>query len=323
MSGSRFVAVAGAALLVPLLGITAVIAVIASDDPFEGLPGSACVVTVDGGGRVQLDSEQQANAEIIIATAVQIEVPDIGIVIALATALVESQLRNLSSGDLDSLGLFQQRPSAGWGTPEQITDPQLATLAFFGVAEHTTNPGLLDLPGWEQMDPGAAAQAVQISAFADRYGEQLGAAGAIFSALTGGENPCAGSGDLVQVPTGSGATITVSSAISEPLAGLLAAATADGVTLDGWGWRSTQRQIELRTTNGCPDVWTSPASDCRVPTAIPGRSLHEVGLAIDFTCAGATVQRGTTCDTWLLAHAPAYGLHNLATEAWHYSLTGG
>ncbi|GIE31113.1 hypothetical protein Ait01nite_041580 [Actinoplanes italicus] len=100
-------------------------------------------------------------------------------------------------------------------------------------------------------------------------------------------------------------------------------ARADGVLLSGGGFRTKERQIELRKINGCPDVWTAPASSCRVPTAIPGRSLHEIGLAVDVTSGGKTLTRKSKAFTWMSAHAAEYGFVNLPSEAWHWSITGG
>ncbi|SDT25444.1 M15 family metallopeptidase [Actinoplanes derwentensis] len=100
-------------------------------------------------------------------------------------------------------------------------------------------------------------------------------------------------------------------------------AAAAGVQISGGGFRTRQRQIELRTINGCPDVWTAPASSCRVPTAIPGRSLHEIGLAVDISSGGKTISRKTKAFTWLRANAAKYGYVNLPSEAWHWSITGG
>lgn len=120
-----------------------------------------------------LDAEQIANARVIIGVGRALGVPDRGIAIALATAMVESWIRNLDWGDRDSLGLFQQRPSTGWGTPEQVRDPAQAAHAFFTGVSDADGPrthGLLDIPGWESMDFGAAAQAVQVSAYPERYG---------------------------------------------------------------------------------------------------------------------------------------------------------
>ena len=120
-----------------------------------------------------LDAEQTANAKIIIQVGRDRGVPDRGIAIALATAMVESWIRNLDWGDRDSLGLFQQRPSQGWGTPEQVRDPYRAAAVFYGGPQDPngyTTRGLLDIPGWQSMSFTAAAQAVQISAYPDRYG---------------------------------------------------------------------------------------------------------------------------------------------------------
>lgn len=120
-----------------------------------------------------LDAEQIANAQLIIAIGRELGVSDQGVAIALATAMVESWLRNLDWGDRDSLGLFQQRPSTGWGTPEQIMDPARSIRVFYGGASDpngTATTGLLDLEGWETMAFTDAAQAVQISAFPARYG---------------------------------------------------------------------------------------------------------------------------------------------------------
>ncbi|MBS1675155.1 MAG: LysM peptidoglycan-binding domain-containing protein [Actinobacteria bacterium] len=116
---------------------------------------------------VVLTDEQAANARHIIAVGRELGVSDHGLAIALATAMVESGLVNHPGGDRDSVGLFQQRPSTGWGSAEQIADPDYAIRAFFRGTPHTN--GLLDLPGWENLDAGVAAQEVQISAFPGRY----------------------------------------------------------------------------------------------------------------------------------------------------------
>lgn len=120
-----------------------------------------------------LDAEQTANAQLIIAIGRELGVSDHGVAIALATAMVESWLRNLDWGDRDSLGLFQQRPSAGWGTPEQILDRDRSIRVFYGGAADPNGAqtsGLLDIDGWDALAFTDAAQAVQISAFPARYG---------------------------------------------------------------------------------------------------------------------------------------------------------
>jgi D-alanyl-D-alanine carboxypeptidase len=96
-----------------------------------------------------------------------------------------------------------------------------------------------------------------------------------------------------------------------------------GISISGGGFRTKQRQIELRTINGCPNVWTAPSSSCRVPTAIPGRSLHEIGMAIDITSGGRSLNSKSPAFKWLKTHADEYGFVNLPSEPWHWSITGG
>ncbi|QES51966.1 hypothetical protein DEJ50_33200 [Streptomyces venezuelae] len=105
--------------------------------------------------------KQIPNAKVIVATGIQKRVPARGQVIALATALQESTLVNLDHGDRDSLGLFQQRPSQGWGTREQIMDPVYSSGKFYD--------GLVKIKDWEQMPVTVAAQKVQRSGFPDAY----------------------------------------------------------------------------------------------------------------------------------------------------------
>jgi len=114
-----------------------------------------------GPGLPRLNAEQAGNVLKIARVARDLQVPRFGLQIALATAIQESTLRNLDGGHADSAGLFQQRPSTGWGTHAQVTDPALAAQAFFGRAAHTDNPGLLDVFGWEQLTLTEAAASVQ------------------------------------------------------------------------------------------------------------------------------------------------------------------
>ncbi|SBT41247.1 hypothetical protein [Micromonospora auratinigra] len=117
--------------------------------------------------RIDLNDEQSANVKAIIAATKKAGLPERAAVISIATALQESKLENLGHlgdrNDHDSLGLFQQRPSSGWGTPEQITDPEYATLAFL--------KGLKQVDGWQDMPLTDAAQTVQVSAYPDAYAQ--------------------------------------------------------------------------------------------------------------------------------------------------------
>ena len=132
--------------------------------------GNACGLTT--GPVVDLDAEQAASARVIVAVGQQRGIPAHGLLIALMTAMQESGLRNLDYGDRDSLGLFQQRPSAGWGSAAQVLDPVRASRAFFGGSDNPNRGvtrGLLDIGGWESLTVTQAAQAVQISAYPNHY----------------------------------------------------------------------------------------------------------------------------------------------------------
>ncbi|WP_432089586.1 peptidase M23 [Streptomyces sp. bgisy095] len=120
--------------------------------------------------------KQIANAKAIDAVAVKGKLSGRASLIALMTALQESTLINLSYGHLDSIGLFQQRPSQGWGTRAQIMDPTYSAGMFFFGAASGSPRGLTDVRGWESMPLGVAAQAVQVSAYPDLYAGQEGAA---------------------------------------------------------------------------------------------------------------------------------------------------
>jgi len=124
------------------------------------------------GAITPLNDTRRANASVIVQVGRDLGIPDYGIVIALATAMQESSLRNINWGDRDSVGLYQQRPSSGWGTVDQIMDPVYAAKAFFGGPSNP-NPGktrgLLDYSGWESMALTVAAQKVQRSAYPEAY----------------------------------------------------------------------------------------------------------------------------------------------------------
>ena len=136
-------------------------------------------------GDIVLDKEQISLARTIIGVVDRSGLGDYAAVITLATALQESTLRNLDWGDRDSQGLYQQRPSMGWGTLDQIRDPVLATEAFLGTSAHSMNAGLKDVVGWESMTLTDAAQAVQRSGFPDAYAKWESSAKKIVQSLTG------------------------------------------------------------------------------------------------------------------------------------------
>lgn len=129
-----------------------------------------------------LSGEQVGHVQLIIGIGRELGVPDRGIAIALGAALQESSLRNLGWGDRDSLGLFQQRPTAGWGTEAEVQDAGRAARAFYGGRSDPNGAntrGLLDIPGWQNLTFTQAAQAVQISAHPEAYARWENAATAL------------------------------------------------------------------------------------------------------------------------------------------------
>ena len=151
--------------------------------------GSTAVVTTPAstGGKVTaLTDEMKKNAKVIIGVGKALGVPDYGIVIALAAAMQESSLRNIDYGDRDSIGLFQQRPSAGWGKKALLLDPKHASRLFYGGPSNPNKgktSGLLDVKGWRTMSVTKAAQKVQISAYPNAYAKWETSARAWLKAL--------------------------------------------------------------------------------------------------------------------------------------------
>jgi hypothetical protein len=127
--------------------------------------------------RYAFTPEQAVNAATITAVGTARDLPERAVTIALATALQESSLRNIRYGDRDSLGLFQQRPSQGWGTPEEIMDPAYAAGQFY---DH-----LVKVPDYTEMPLTVAAQEVQRSGFPDAYAKHEPDAALMAAALTG------------------------------------------------------------------------------------------------------------------------------------------
>lgn len=140
------------------------------------IPVDHCTA-VAGGYSGSLSPEQAGNAAIIVGESIRRGLPARAATIAIVAALQESRLYNIDYGDLDSLGLFQQRPSQGWGTPEQIMDPWYAAGKFYDA--------LVKLPHWQSDPIGSVAQQVQRSAYPDAYAAHESAGRAIASALTG------------------------------------------------------------------------------------------------------------------------------------------
>ncbi len=138
---------------------------------------TGCTVLGAAGHQYTITPEQAQNAAIVGAVAFKDRLPDHAVTVALAAALQESELRDLPYGDRDSIGLFQQRPSEGWGTQTQLLDPVYAASAFYNRLTH--------ISGWQTMPVAEAAQAVQLSAAGNAYANWEDEARALAVALTG------------------------------------------------------------------------------------------------------------------------------------------
>ncbi|WP_256461148.1 hypothetical protein [Blastococcus sp. PRF04-17] len=141
-----------------LLVVAAVLVGLAWDADRAAPPPEVCRLPGSG---VEVTDEQIGNADVIARVGRERGLPERAVVIAVATAQQESRLRNLDYGDRDSLGLFQQRPSQGWGTEAQVQDPVYAAGKFYD--------GLVRVPGWDTRRLTEVAQDVQLSGFPEAY----------------------------------------------------------------------------------------------------------------------------------------------------------
>ncbi|GAB3856404.1 M23 family metallopeptidase [Dactylosporangium cerinum] len=175
-----------------------------------GLPSESGGTTQAGTTYADLNEAQRRNSTVIIGVAKGLDIPEQGWVIALMTAMQETGLLNLASranpdslnyphdgvaaGNYDSVGLFQQRD--GWGPMADRMDPVHSATMFF-TGGKAGQRGLLDINGWQAMMPGEAAQAVQVSAYADRYAQWEAMARDIVANLGGAAGPISGDGGLL------------------------------------------------------------------------------------------------------------------------------
>jgi hypothetical protein len=206
--------------------------------PLPDPPG--CSATV-AGRSVDLASDQAENASLIAAIGVRRGLPARAVSIALATAYQESKIRNLAHGDRDSIGIFQQRPSQGWGTVAQISDEHYAINRFYDALEK--------IDGYKTMRITEAAQKVQRSAYPEAYEPHAPDARALASALTGyspgGTFTC-----VVGQPDGHGTASTASASLTKAYGALdiartgsrqdFAVAVADGQDGNRKGWSIAQ-----------------------------------------------------------------------------------
>jgi len=249
-------------------------------------PGSPPAAPAGGWPSVgQWSSIQVGNAAIIVAVGQQMHVPPRGWVIAVAVAMQESSLTNTPGGDQDSVGLFQQRPSQGWGTPAQLMDPVYTSTQFY--------THLLRVPHWQDLPLTVAAQAVQRSAFPDAYAKHEPDALAVVSNV-GSSGSWAMAIDLEHCPSNCPPILSNSGgpAPGTPPATVPATASADGSCAAGEAVLA-RAETWLTAWNGGPVPYlssTDPATwfqgyhrDCSgyasMALGLPGPGLNSAGLA--------------------------------------------
>jgi len=215
-----------------------------------------------------------------------------------------------------------------------LEQAQEAQEAFAEQLDERLDRALSEAASLEQLDGALASDisrqqtvlanelAAQRAA-ADRLARSRRGSGSTARPPVGSSRPIptiATSGNIVSV-----GGIRVDASIADNLQRLLADAAAAGINFGGGGFRDPAGQIAVRRSNcGSSDymIYQAPASACRPPTARPGQSQHEVGLAVDFTEGGRTLNRSSGGFAWLRANGGSYGFYNLPAEPWHWSTTG-
>lgn len=245
--------------------------------------------------------KSESEAYVVLAAAYAAELPDAHLDAAGAVQVDEQSMMMLSGGDAATSGppTLAGRSEAAWSAMMSRWDQVGRTV------DRPDTPMLRSL--WEK---------------ADRF--LTGRSEAPTTSTTAAER--------IDAPVGSGVNagrvvsvygIEVDESAASSLRSLLDAADADGVVLGGYGWRSFDEQVALRRQNcGTSDyaVWEMPSGDCSPPTAKPGHSNHEGGLAVDFTDAAGDFLDGSSPGfRWLSANAERFGWKNLPSEPWHWS----
>jgi hypothetical protein len=311
-------------------GLLIFLVMVAGTVEAELIPAT-CTIWYDGldeGDTVQINdtftatAHQEEMARLVLGATRAQGHPRHAAEIALSLALTRSGLRNLSGTDDQGEGIYSLGAVVQSGFDR--LDPAEATIALATQITATEN--------WEEQPATAFAPLVgadpdlvepweeTASDLVDRWWSSQ--ANPSECLVQTGENVVVtGTGDIVSVNG-----IQVHHSIAGRLQALLTAASADGYNLGGWGWRDSSAQIRLRrehcgTSNYA--VYEMPSSQCNPPTARPGRSMHEQGLAIDFTINGASItSRSSGAFLWLQAHAADYGFYNFPSEPWHWSTNG-
>ncbi|KUH40180.1 hypothetical protein ATE80_03485 [Streptomyces kanasensis] len=263
----------------------------------DGSPG--CTVGT-GSHTYSLSPEQAANAATISAVGTTRGMPERAVTIALATALQESALRNIDYGDRDSLGLFQQRPSQGWGTAGQIMDPVYSAGIFYDR--------LAEVPGYSRLPLTVAAQRVQRSGFPQAYAKHEPDAALLAAALTGRSAASLNCAPAQGPRTGDPARVR-GELVRAFGAGVLGGTSGD--TADGKGGG----------TPGTPGGATTGPGTTGPGGGAPGNDARTVTLPVPTEGAGAVgpegatgggTRRGWELAQWAVARAESLGVAEVA-----------
>lgn len=294
-----------AAAAVVVVVAVAIAFAVTSAGHHRGVADSCQVVGESTGAIYRMVPDQLANASTIADLAMRRGLPQQAVVVALATAMQESKLANLDYGDRDSIGLFQQRPSQGWGSKEQLIDPIYATGKFYDA--------LLKVASWQSLPVAAAAQAVQRSGFPDAYASWQPRATALAAALTGTSElrlTCRLAHPGVARPPHATATRqTMSGTDGGASTGSAAASASAGAASAGAasaGAGSVATTVSALTAALAADI------DVRSP-AVVSHGTKSATITISGLTAGAATSgvntpakhHTGTVTAWALAHAPA------------------
>ncbi|GIG66457.1 hypothetical protein [Phytomonospora endophytica] len=232
-----------------------------------------CTVTGTDGSAIKVDPTQASNAATIAAVGAKMDISERGVVVALATAYQESRLENIEHGDRDSLGLFQQRPSQGWGTEEQIQDPRYSSKRFFKA--------LKKIEGWEDMRVTEAAQAVQRSAYPEAYEQWADESQVLAEAMLGSVNAAVACKIDDKGKTGDDAIHAVKSELSLDWDGVKP--ESDGTTIKmsdvGNGWQFAHWMVAYSEDLGVSSVvydgheWSAKSGEWEESDNAAGKSV--------------------------------------------------
>jgi hypothetical protein len=224
--------------------------------------------------------------------------------------------------------------------PPQVQDAKAAAHAEAILAAHDGDVAAVPVawylgyvpapgdPAWDRVPAAGTGnrltprqyQAAWLAAYAERTGSPSSPPG---GSSAGGPDACSSPQQTTDVDLVSVEGIVVNTGIADQVARLVASARRAGFRLAGGGYRSADEQVALRRQNCGTSpyaIYEAPAASCSPPTARPGSSNHERGLAVDFTCDGQLIRsRSSACFQWMADNAGVYGLYNLPSEPWHWS----